>query len=273
MGQPKLGVSLIGAQKAGSTSLAAWLAGHPQLCHSKVKETHFWSAHEDASMQRAPEEVQAWFDDQFASRQPGQLLVDSSTSYSMAPEFPGVAGRLAEHNPEMKVLYLLRDPVARIRSHLGHDYRNRKIDAMDVAALETRPRYLARSRYFRQLQEYDPLFPASQIHVVVFEELRESPADQLGAIEAFLGIEGGAAELPRLNTTEGRRGPTGVEASLAARNVRLPNRVQNQLRSRWGREATAVDLAPDTEAWLRSELTEDRALLEERLGRSMPWPT
>jgi hypothetical protein len=269
----RLGVCLIGSQKSGTTSLSAWLAAHPQLAHSRVKETHFWSRHQDAAMERTDAEVEAWFDDQFADAQDGQLLVDSSTSYSMHPEFPGVADRLWAHNPDLRILYIVRDPVARIESHLGHDYRNRLIDALDLATVRARPRYLERSSYHAQLTEWARLFPWSQIHVVVLEELLRSPAEELGAIEAFLGIDGGAAVLPRLNVTEALRGPTAIEKRLQRAIVRLPHRLTTAMRRRWGRVAPSVDLGPEAHAEIRRDLAADRAALEQHLPRPLPWPT
>jgi hypothetical protein len=269
----RLGVCLIGSQKSGTTSLSAWLAAHPRLSHSRVKETHFWSKHRDAAMQRSDAEVEAWFDDQFADAEDGQLLVDSSTSYSMHPEFPGVADRLWAHNPDLRILYIVRDPVARIESHLGHDYRNRLIDSLDLATVRVRPRYLERSSYHAQLVEWARLYPWAQIHVVVMEELLRSPAKELGAIEEFLGIEGGSDELPALNVTRGLRGPTWIEAALRSTRFPLPHRVASAMRRRWGRVTPSVDLGPEAKAELRRDLSADRAALEEHLGRPLPWPT
>lgn len=218
----KLDVCLIGAQKSGTTSLSAWMAEHPQLCHSRIKETHFWSTWGDAAEQRSEEEVAAWFADQFAHARPGQLLVDSSTSYSMHPEFPGVADRLRAHNPDLRILYLVRDPIARIESHLGHDWRNRLIDSLDLATVRSLPRYLQRSCYHAQLTEWARLYPWSQIRVVVLEELLGSPSEELAAIEDFLGIEGGASALPQLNVTKDLRGPRPPRHCSAASGSGFP---------------------------------------------------
>jgi hypothetical protein len=269
----RLDVCLIGSQKSGTTSLSAWLAAHPRLAHSRIKETHFWSRHEDASMERTDAEVEAWLDDQFAGAQDGQLLVDSSTSYSMHPEFPRVPERLFAHNPDLRILYIVRDPVARIESHLGHDHRNRLIDSLDLATVRARPRYLQRSSYHAQLAEWARRYPWSQIHVVVMEELLRSPAKELAAVEQFLGIDGGSDELPALNVTRELRGPTWLEAKLRSTPFPLPHRFASAMRRRWGRVTPSVDLGPEARAEIRRELAADRAALEARLGRPLPWPT
>ena len=38
---------IIGAQKAGTTSLAKILSSHPEIAFSKEKEPHFFSLHQD----------------------------------------------------------------------------------------------------------------------------------------------------------------------------------------------------------------------------------
>lgn len=265
-----LDVAVIGAQKAGSTSMAQWLADHPGVCHSRVKETHFWAGEPLGNDRPDDSQISTWFTEQFDAAEPGQLLVDSSTSYSMAPEFAGVPERLHGHNPHMRLIYVLRDPVARIESHLAHSYRNGVIDSVGLAEIDADPTFVERSSYHMQISRHLELFPAEQLHVVLLEDLMSDPGPALESTAAFLGIECYERELPRKNVSASRSGVTTIEVALRRRGVELPLRVREPLRSRWGRRpARRLDDAERRE--LRLRLAGDRAELESWLGRDLPW--
>lgn len=265
-----LDVCVIGAQKAGSTSMAQWLADHPAVCHSRIKETHFWAG-EPLGRDRPDERsVQTWFSDQFAESEAGQLLVDSSTSYSMFPEFSGVPQRLHAHNPNMRFIYVLRDPVTRIESHLAHSYRNGVIDAVGLAAVDADPTFIERSSYHMQLSQFLDVYPRDQIHVLLLEELIADPTEGLTSTAEFLGIEAGRTDLPRSNVSADRSGVTELEVMLSRRGIALPLRIRRPLRRRWGRNP-ARPLTTDERTDLRQRLAEDRSALEVVLGRPLPW--
>ncbi|MGB3409675.1 MAG: sulfotransferase [Microthrixaceae bacterium] len=266
MGQVgKLDACLIGAQKSGSTSLARWLAEHPMVCHSKTKETHFWR------QERTAPEIAEWFSEQFDD-DGSRLLVESSTSNSMYPEVEGIPRRLHDHNPKMKILYVVRDPVRRTESHLVHSYRNGIIGSDWPQAIANDRGFLDRSRYMMQLDQFLAIFPDEQIHVVIFENLVANPGAELSRIENFLGITGGSGELPRINVSAVRPGVTGFEMALRRRGIRLPHRIRQALRRRFGRTEPAVVLDHFQRVSVLKELRPDSLRLEEYLGVELPWP-
>ncbi|MGB6058130.1 MAG: sulfotransferase [Microthrixaceae bacterium] len=267
MGQVgKLDACLIGAQKSGSSSLARWLADHPQVCHSKTKETHFWRE------QRSESEIADWFSEQFDD-DGSRLLVESSTSNSMYPEVRGIPQRLRDHNPKMKILYVVRDPVRRTESHLVHSYRNGVIGSDWARAIANDAGFLNRSRYMMQLDQFLAVFPDEQIHVVIFENLIADPGGELDRIEDFLGVTGGPAELPRINVSAVRPGVTGLELALRRRGIRLPHRVRQALRRRFGRTEPTTVFNDTERSLIREELRPDTVRLGEYLGAELPWPT
>lgn len=263
-------VCVIGAQKAGSSSMAQWLADHPGICHSRIKETHFWAGEPLGREKPTEREIAQWFDEQFGGARPGQLLVDSSTSYSMFPEFAGVVERLHGHNPKMRLIYVLRDPVARIESHLAHSYRNGVIDSVGMREIDADPTFIERSSYHLQITRYLERFATDQVHVVALEDLKRDPVPELEATADFLGIDCYDMQLPRKNVSASRTGVTSMEAALRRRGVDLPVRIREPLRRRWGRQP-ARPLNPDERDELRRRLADDRGALESLLGRDMPW--
>ena len=78
---------IIGAQKAGTTSLAAQLAAHPQVCFCREKEPGYF--HQTADWRAGLDGYHALYDPR-----PGQLLGEASTYYTFFPEYRGTAERL-----------------------------------------------------------------------------------------------------------------------------------------------------------------------------------
>lgn len=173
---------LIGAQKAGTTSLAAQLAAHPQICFCKEKEPGFFHKTEDWAGKL----------DEYHSLyhpMPGQLCGEASTYYTFYPEFRETHKRLYDYNPALKLIYVMRQPVERVISHYTHN-RVREIDTRSPEeAVLSDSAYLNRSRYGVQLRPYLELFGPENILLLIFEEYTVDQMGTLYRIADFLGIE------------------------------------------------------------------------------------
>lgn len=264
-----LGACLIGAQKCATSSLASWLEGHPGICHSVVKEPQFWT------QDRSSAEVGQYLDEQFGHARSGELLVEASTGYSMYPEFVGVPERIHAHNPDLRVLYLVRDPVRRAESHLVHNWLNGHIDhvGLDVALAD--PSYLDRSRYWMQLERFLALFDSSQVHVVLLEDLSTAGARTFAEIEAFLGVarRSPTPPLPKVRGASRSDGFWEGERVLMRVGVHLPHRAKRAVRLRYGRKRPDVVLDAPSRFEVRRRLEPDIEAFEEFLGRSTGWAT
>jgi hypothetical protein len=172
---------IIGAQKAGTTSLAAQLAAHPQICFCREKEPGYF--HQTADWRAGLDAYHALYDPR-----PGQLLGEASTFYTFFPEYRGTAERLYEYNPALKLIYVMRQPVERVISHYTHNYV-REIDRRPPeVAVFSDATYVDRSRYAVQLRPYLELFGPRNVLLLVFEEYT---ADQIGTLYRladYLGI-------------------------------------------------------------------------------------
>ena len=193
-----------GAMKAGTTSLFAYLAGHPGLVPAREKEVHYF----DMNFHRGP----GWYARQFP-RQPAAatgLPFESSPYYLFEPRVPA---RIRDLVPDAKFVVLLRDPVARAFSHY---HNNRRLgreplsfeDALDaeeerLAGEEERlladPRavslahkhfsYVRRGLYAEQLVRWRACFPAERMLVVDAGRLFADPRGVVAEVLAFLGVE------------------------------------------------------------------------------------
>ena len=95
---------MIGAQKAGTTSLAAQLAAHPQICFCREKEPGYF--HKTDDWTAGLDQYHSLY-----SPTPGQLCGEASTYYTFFPEFCETHKRLYDYNPALKLIYVVRQPV------------------------------------------------------------------------------------------------------------------------------------------------------------------
>jgi hypothetical protein len=216
-GARRIDVAIVGAQRCGTTTLAALLSDHPQICLAVGKEAHLF---DDPIVQRGSIEP-VRFDGLFAHRQPGQLLLDATPSYLY---LPGCIDALVRHNEQVKVIVILRPAADRAMSH--HDLerrrgteRRRLLSAVvaerrrlraDRDALASRSAhrlcsYLDRGRYLPQLQRL--MSATDRVCVVSLARLAADPAGVLTELHRFLGIDERPVHVaPRLNRGGGRAG-------------------------------------------------------------------
>jgi hypothetical protein len=175
---------VIGAMKSGTTSLFHYLQDHPEIFMSPLKEVDFFAA--EANWGRGLD----WYRRQFDGAEPGvRAIGEASTSYSKYPEYAGVPERIAEILPDVRLVYVVRDPIERIRSH----YQHRSLVGAERAPLEEAvladPRYVDCSRYAFQIEQYLRVFPRERLLVVASEDLRSDREATIRRIYGFLGVD------------------------------------------------------------------------------------
>jgi hypothetical protein len=175
---------VIGAMKAGTTSLYHYLRAHPQVFMPAVKEIAFF-AKEDVWRRGIP-----WYRQQFASAGPAVVaLGEASTRYTNYPLHGGVPERIARHVPDARLLYLLRDPIERIRSHYQHRIAVGTERLPLEEALFSNPIYLDFSRYGMQIEQYLEHFSRDQLLIVTSEDLRTHRQVTMRRIYEFLDVD------------------------------------------------------------------------------------
>jgi Sulfotransferase domain len=170
--------------KAGTTSLFHYLKAHPQVFMSPLKEVDFFL--EEANWERGLD----WYRKQFDGAGPDATAIgEASTAYTSYPEFAGVPERLAATLPDAHLIYVMRDPIERIRSHYQHRVLVGEEHAPLEVAVSRDRRYVDRSSYAMQLERYLGLFPRDQILLVTSEDLRHVRVPTMQRIQRFLEID------------------------------------------------------------------------------------
>jgi hypothetical protein len=175
---------IIGAMKAGTTTLYEDLVHIPGLYLPPEKEPEdlaFEAVETSAGLAR--------YEAKFAACPPDAIAGEASTAYTKLPTHEGVATRARKIlGPDIKLIYLTRDPIRRIVSHYHHlwglSLEHRSLNQA-VLADET---YVAYSRYDWQLAPWRAAFTSKQILVISFEEYVTNRMPCLIRICTFLGV-------------------------------------------------------------------------------------
>jgi hypothetical protein len=216
-------ILIIGAQRAGTTSLHEYLSRHPQLFASKRKEVHYF----DIGYSKGAR----WYQSNFPSRKSVEREAGNAPCHSFEttpyylyhPLAPERATRLL---PQAKIIALFRDPIARAYSHYQNEIRKgyERLSFADAIAAESERldreeqklrddptyysynhqhySYVDRGRYDLQLERWLKFFPRQQFLFIRSEDLFEHPGKTLDSVASFLGLPPfPAQEFDRLNAS------------------------------------------------------------------------
>lgn len=166
--------------KGGTTSLFRYLGTHPEVSVSRMKETNFFFRHRD------DERRLAWYRDQFDPDKPARG--EASPNYTKRHVRAGVAERIAATLPDVRLLFVARDPVARIVSHYVHNLAHGRETRPFSEAVANDDRYVETSRYAYQLEPFLEHFPREHIMVVDSDDLRDDTATTMRAVFSLIGV-------------------------------------------------------------------------------------
>ena len=276
--------AIIGAQRAGTTSLFDDLLRHPDVSGPSGGEPDSrWPEKEVDFFSNRFYEGLDWYRAFFptvvsrerARKRGGDLVAGEATPYYLF--HPAAAERMAVTLPDVRLIALLRDPIARAYSHyqLVHRIGGEKLSFEDALAAEgerlageadrlrSDPRYLSRpfrrhsyftrGLYADQLERWFAHFPRGQFLVLFAEDYFARPGDVYDEGVAFIGAR------PR-KLDELRQATKGWAEQTAAVGT-----VRNR--------ASYDPIDPDVRARLQERYAEPNARLALLLGRDLPWDT
>lgn len=262
----------VGTSKAGSTWLFNALARHPEVYLASSKGLYYFDEHFDHGPQ--------WYLNHFSAAEGKPAVGEISHSYLSSPE---VAARIAEFNPEMRLLACLREPVDRAFSDYLDLVKNGQYDGPFSSALERFPRLLDRGRYATHLQRYLDRFAGEQIHVSLFDDLRKDPQAYADEVFTFLGIRRLALPPADLKSRMPAGTPRSTALATTAKSVsklakragleRLRSRAKRSVRLRqvlyrpFRDDRPTID--PTQEAELRRGFADEVLQLDAMLGRAV----
>ena len=207
---------LVGAPKAGTTALYHYLAQHPEVYMSPVKEPHFFSDEirlenfdEDrrrlygqrnrAAEYRAAPLISSWpaYVELFQGAGARPAVGEASPCYLWSKTAPG---NIFARIPQARIIMILRDPADRAFSQFRHmtavylrPLSFRALMDASLASESTRignlyP-FLEFGLYVRQVQRYLDTFPREQVRVHLYDDFQRDPHALLRDLFEFLGVD------------------------------------------------------------------------------------
>ncbi len=221
----------IGTHKGGTSSLHSYLSQHPQISMSETKELHFFSG---VTWKKGL----PWYSSMF---EPNQVVGESSVSYTMHNS-EQVAERMFSTIPNAKLIYVVRDPIARVVSHfcqVAGSFEERR-DFSEVAEnWQQELGYLNPCMYHRHASNFLKYFEKERIHVLLTESLKHSPQETLDGILDFLEVDPFRFDTTtKLNVSKSKKVPNALTRKLFPELLRrqlvlqtwMPTRIAIQLK-------------------------------------------
>lgn len=193
---------ILGAQKAGTTSLLEYMCEHPSLERARAKEIHFFDENYDKGIK--------WYKSFFKLKLNKRLTGEASPYYLF---HPAVAQRIKHHYDGLKLIILLREPVERAISHYFHSVKNGFENLPILEALQQEEKrlssdfqkiknehyslgwqykeqsYIQRGLYLQQIERYENFFPKESILLINSSEFFENPASVMQKVFVFMGVD------------------------------------------------------------------------------------
>jgi hypothetical protein len=196
---------IVGAAKAGTTSLHQYLAQHPEVYMSKIKEPQYFV--HGLSPKWAARDV-LYYSGLFEGADGRKAIGESSTAYLPCEASPGLIHRTLG---DIKIIIMLRNPSLRAFSMYGWNvmegYETARtfrealeLEEERVRSVEFRewcPNYLPEYLYYRtglyhdQVKRYLDEFPAGHVRMFLFEDFIKAPVETCQEVFRFLGVDAG----------------------------------------------------------------------------------
>lgn len=190
----KIDVFLVGAQKAGTTSIYEWLGQHPDICAPPaIKDYHFFTNADINS--KGVSHLEQFYK---ANR---AVSVHAAVNYLYFYKIS--AQRIYEYNPKAKIIICLREPVARAVSAYMYCVKSLRENKSFTDALNAELNgelstftqladntYIEHGQYVEQIRAFKDFFPDDQIKIVLFEDIMNSERREASMrnILQFIGL-------------------------------------------------------------------------------------
>ncbi len=168
----------IGTSKAGSTWIFNLLSHHPDSFMVPNKGLYFFDSHYDRGLD--------WYLNHFAASGKYPVRCEISHSYLYSTE---ACRRIAELNPDMKLMVCVREPTDRAFSEYLDLVKNGRFHGTFEEALREFPSLMDRGRYYTHIRPYYEQFGPERIFIGVFDDIKNAPEEFANRMFSFLEIE------------------------------------------------------------------------------------
>jgi len=171
---------IIGSPKAGTTTLAKWVANHPDIYFFPPKETHYFNYNFDRGL--------AWYKKLFSAANEKHIVGEATPDYTEG-NTNLISERMAATVPDAKLIFIVRHPIDRLESHYFQCIADGAKPIPFEQAVQEWPTLVETSKYYEKIAPFFQRFPAENIRVFFMEDLKANEAGLLRRLFSFLGLE------------------------------------------------------------------------------------
>ena len=194
----KVDFFIVGAPKAGTTSLYNYLNEHPEIVMSTKKETDYFSNEsiEKQGMYYGKKRIMTL--ERYHSLFPvseNKIYGEASVSYLFYKDVPK---KIKDYNANAKIIVMLRNPIDRAFSHYLMDYRlglsSNSFDQIIKKKLNNKKahlyyqQYVELGLYYNQIKRYFDFFGKENICIIFFHDFKNNPEKEVKRVYNFLGL-------------------------------------------------------------------------------------
>lgn len=254
---------VIGAMKCGTSTLQTQLVAQPGIFMTTPKEPNFFSD-DDIYAQGMD-----WYLSLFKDAHAQDLTGEASTHYTKLPTHPATIARMQAAGIAPKLVYMIRNPIARAVSHYIHEWSKSNMGNDPVAAFAEHDVLVEYGRYAMQIRPFIDAFGHENIHLTSLEAMKADPQAVLEGVCAHIGaappVWNDTIEQQNTGAQRYRALPMQkllVDNPVAAtlRRVLVPKAVRSMIRKKRS-FGTPPDLPDDLRADLATRFAQDHAEL------------
>jgi hypothetical protein len=269
---------IVGAPRCGTTSLWAYLKGHPDIFMSPEKELYFFDSDLWGRKEWAP--TLGAYLEHFSEATSQKKIGEATPSYLSSQRAPQ---EISSFSPGAQIIIMLRNPL-----DVMYSLHSKALDGQEPigdfdAALKADPGRTGREhlgyREFTdfpdQVQRYFDLFGRENVHTIIYDDLSENSATVGLSVLHFLGVRSDfTAEFPGINLNRQIRNAR-LQAILVStpRSIRhigralMPQRLRSRIRSILSESNRVLGPRPPMDQALRKRLQEEFEPKIHRLSR------
>lgn len=294
---------IVGAAKSGTTSLAEYLAQHPDIFMPELKEPNYFAFNGVAHVPKgpAPERVlkELLYNWSAVGESDYRALFEGATNKRAIGEasvrylyFGETVKKIQAEVPGVRLVAVLREPVGRMYSHYNMNVQKQIEPLTFMEALEMEPdriaqnwgwdwHYHAVSCYARQVQRYFDTFGRDAVAVYLYDDFVKNPLEVIGSICRHIGVDptfrpdmekrGKVAYRPRsLNLDKALNWPGPIKDGLAKAGLGRLTRAVAARATKWN-YVPARTIEPQLKKAVSRRFKQEVRDLSDLLGREVPW--
>jgi len=275
---------IVGAPRAGTTSLYDYLNRTEGIYMSPRKEPHYFTTFGESFLYPPPIRDKKKYLELFSNVKDEKVIGEGSTSYLRDPNVPKLIQKVS---PNAKIIIILRDPVERaysnyllrVSSGKTYSFSEAVKKAIDVDYSQYDGTIVHAGWYYKQVKGYQDVFGVDSVKILIFEEFIKDPKKTIKEVLDFLRVDADPPESMELvhNILTKPRGKLSTSI-LTNRTIRksgralLPESVAEfMVRKVLGKKITKQKMPKEDRVFLENLYSDDVLKLQKIVDKKLLW--